>query len=449
MNAPLSQTQSDNRSGEVISLDSFTRNLRTIGWVGVTVFLGGALLWSATTHLDAAAVAAGTVAVESNRKSIQHFEGGIIKIIHVREGDTVIAGQLLVTLDDTGAGASLEVLQGQYDGTLAMQARLRAERDGNKSIVFPPELQRRAADDNIRALMRTQNDVMESRRSLLGDQVELLQRKHAGEKNKISGYKRLIAANRRELSVLNEEIDGMAGAVSSGAIARTTLLALKRQVAASEAQIAQNETQLAETRKALSEVSSQLQNPGAQIRNEVTTQLQEVEERLGALREKILSARDVLTRTHIRAPQAGTIVGLNVHTTGGVIQPGQQLMDLVPDDDRLVIESRVDPKDMASVYKGMPARVMVTAFNPRTTPPLEGKVVSVSADRIVDPVTGAPYFEVRVEPDANTPDQDTFYRTRLMPGMTAQVFLLKESRTVLDYALEPLLRAFAVAGRED
>ncbi len=431
------------------NLDAHTRSWRRTGWLLIVVFIGGGMLWAASTRLDAAAVGLGTVAVESNRKSIQHLEGGIIKEIHVREGDVVSAGQLLVTLDDTSAAATVELLQSQLDATLALQARLRAERDGSGNIEFPQFLLDRSDDPKVRGLLDMQMDVFESRRDYMADQVELLRRTREGERRKIEGYRKQIAANQSELNLLTDELAEMESAVRDGVVARTKYLAMKRKAASISAELAQNEAQLDETRKALAEVESQLKLPAAQKRSEVSTQLQAVEDRLSTNTERLMSERDILARTRIRAPQGGTIVDVQVHTAGGVIQPGQRLMDLVPEDDRLVIETRVDPKDMASVYKGMPARVMVSAFNPRTTPALEGKVVSVSADRIVDPATGISYFEARIVPDAMPVDGDAaFDLSRLMPGMQAQVFLLKEKRTVLDYIFEPLYRNVVGAGRE-
>jgi HlyD family type I secretion membrane fusion protein len=429
------------------ALDDATRRLRRAGWGGIVVFLGGITAWAMTTRLDAAAVAEGTVAVESNRKNIQHLEGGIVRTIHVEEGERVRAGQLLVTLDETGARAALDLLEGQMDATLALQARLRAERDGLDAIPFPDTIMSRRDDPAIRALIRTQQDVLESRRAWLADQEDLNKRTRIGEERKIEGYKRQIEANRRELALLDEEIAQQSEAVRKGVIARATHLALQRKAAAVSAEIAQNEARLEETRKALSEARSQRRLPATQNRNEVTEKLQDVEERLAGLREKVLAERDVLARTRVRAPRDGIIVDMQVHTAGGVVHPGERLMDLVPDGDTLIVDARIAPKDMAAVYKGMPARVMVTAFNPRTTPAFEGRVVSVSADRIEDPATGRAYFSARVAPEKGGGwlDRDA---ARLMPGMTAQVFLVKEPRTVLDYMLEPLLRAATAAGRE-
>ncbi|MCP5367899.1 MAG: HlyD family efflux transporter periplasmic adaptor subunit [Hyphomicrobiales bacterium] len=173
--------------------------------------------------------------------------------------------------------------------------------------------------------------------------------------------------------------------------------------------------------------------------------MQQVVARIGDLDDKILAARDILTRTEVRAPQSGLVLDLQFHTAGGVVQPGQKIMDLVPDKDRLVVDLRVAPKDIDAVYKGMPARARLTAFSARTTAPLEGKVTAVSADRVVDPATGTAYFTARMAPRADVPGLDP---AKLSPGMQAEVFLVTSQRTVLDFMLEPVTRSFQRAGRE-
>ena len=195
----------------------------------------------------------------------------------------------------------------------------------------------------------------------------------------------------------------------------------------------------------IGEVNLQVTLPQSRSRAKVTEQLDGIIARLADLDDKILAARDVLSRTAVLAPANGRVLDLRVHTAGAVMQPGERLLDLVPEGDRLVLDVRVSPKDIDTVYQGMPARARMSAFNARSEPPLTGTIVTVSADRVVDPITGQPYFTARLVPD--TEDQD-FDLKRLMPGMQAEVYLVTGERSALDYILEPVTRTLRRAGRE-
>jgi HlyD family type I secretion membrane fusion protein len=233
--------------------------------------------------------------------------------------------------------------------------------------------------------------------------------------------------------------------VARGVVSKAVLLALKGKKAGITGKIGDLQAQVARAQEGISEVKLQLKMPGSRDHNEVTEQIQKVEGDIADLRDKIHAAEDVLRRTEVVAPRAGTVVDLQVHTVGGVVQPGQTLLDLVPDLDRLIVDVRIDPRDIDVVYPAMPAQVRLTAFNARTTPMLSGTVTSVSADRMIDQVTGIPYFTARVVLDADDIDFDL---KRLKAGMQAEVFLVTAERTALDYLIEPLVRRFARAGRE-
>jgi len=245
--------------------------------------------------------------------------------------------------------------------------------------------------------------------------------------------------------LLEDEIATVGTMLEKGVASKSLLLALKRQAADMAGEIGDNRARVSRAERSIMEVKLQLTIPKTEHRNEVATALQDVQGNIADLKEKIYAAEDVVRRTSVRAPQSGTVVDLQVHTAGGVVQPGETLLDIVPDQDRLIIDVRVDPQDIDTVYEGMPARVRLTAFNARTTPLLEGSVTSVSADRMTDPVTGQSYFTARVVPAAGTQGFDV---STLKPGMQAEVFLVTAERTALDYLLEPITRSFARAGRE-
>jgi len=415
------------------------------GWAIIAMFIGGSVVWAGNARLDGAAIASGVVMVETKRKTIQHLEGGIIKEISVSEGDKVKAGQVLVRFDDTHPKAALDLLRGRLVAALALEARLVAERDGTKEIEFPDEIVQKADDPKVSKMMMGEIDVIKARRSHISGQESVLRERIDKSHREITGLRAQITSSREQLSLIEEEIQPVEEMVARGVVSRAVLLALKRKKASISGDIGELQAKVARAQEGISEIKLQLKMPESRDHNQVTEQLQKVQGDIADLRDKIHAAEDVLRRTEVIAPRAGTVVDLQVHTQNGVVQPGQTLLDLVPDLDRLIVDVRVDPKDIDVVYPAMPAQVRLTAFNARTTPMLSGKVSSVSADRMTDEVTGIPYFTARVILDADTVD---FELSRLKAGMQAEVFLVTAERTALDYMIEPLVRSFARAGRE-
>jgi HlyD family type I secretion membrane fusion protein len=427
------------------SLSAALAPWRRLGWAIVMAGLGGALLWAATAPLDGAAVASGVVAVESKRKTIQHLEGGIIREIVAAEGARVAAGDVLIRFDGTQPRATLALLHGRLAAALALRARLVAERDGRDEIDFPDELMAQASDPAIARIMVGEVDVMNARRSRIQGQESVLRERIDKQHQEIAGLRAKIAASRQQLALLDEEIGPHEEMAARGVISRSSLLALKGKRADLVGSIGDYQAQIARAEDGISEVQLQLKMPRTTDHNQVTEDLQTVQADIADLRDKIGAAEDVLRRTEVVAPVSGTVVDLQVHTEGGVVQPGQRLLDVVPDRDRLVVDVRVDPRDIDVVYPGMPAQVRLTAFNARTTPTVPGTLNAVSADRMSDEVTGAPYFSAQVVLDEARSALDP---RRLKAGMQAEVFLVTSERSALDYLVEPLIRSFNRAGRE-
>ncbi len=448
--APSNGTAAVDRTQRLIipadtGLNLVLRPWRALGWGIITFFIVGSGVWAANTQLDAAAIAHGTVGVETSRKTIQHLEGGIIKEILVSEGDRVEAGQVLVKFDDTYTQGNLDMLNGRYVTAMALQARLVAERDGAKEIEFPDELLKRADNPKVGKIITGEIDIFNSRDGRIRNQESILRQRVEKHRREITGLRSQVTAGRRQLELMEEEIATLDDLFRKGVVSKTRLLAMQRQSAAISGEVGDYLAQIARAEKSINEVKLQLTSPRSKHLNQVTEQLQLVQGEITGLREKIHAADDVGRRTSVTAPQSGRVVALQVHTAGGVVQPGQALMDLVPEEDRLVIDVRVDPTDIDAVYAGMTARVRLTAFSVRTTPMLNGKVTSVSADRVSDPVTGEAYFTARVVPAGNI---QAFDLSALKAGMQAEVFLVTAERTALDYMVEPLVRSFSRAGRE-
>jgi HlyD family type I secretion membrane fusion protein len=430
-------------------IDAQITRLHRVGWALVAVFLVGGGIWAATARLEGAAIALGTVGVESNRKSVAHLEGGIVRDILVSEGERVVKGQPLVRLDDTMARATLDLLSARRDGLLAKRARLISERGGENSVVFPSELLDRAGNAAVADLMDGEMRVLDSRRDNLERQDAVLKERLSKHQQEIHGLNAKLKAARASLVLLREERQMMSSLFKKGLMTKDRLLAIKRRAVQAEGEIGDIQARIARTGEAKGEIEMQRVLNRDTHAKQVIQDLQDTQERLAEVTEKVRAARDILARTDIRAPASGVVVGLAVHTTGGVIKPGQPVLDLVPDADRTVVDLRIDPKDVDAVYPGMSARVRLTAFNARTTPMITGRVTRVSADRMVDPQTGATYFTGRVVPeDAVWREDKERGVPALRPGMQAEVFLVTAERSVLDYLLDPLVRAVDRAGRE-
>ncbi len=416
------------------------------GTVIILLFFAAFGGWAAFAPLKSAAIAPGVVAVESNRKTIKHLEGGIVAEIHVREGDAVTTGQTLLRLDDTQARVTLERLNGRMVANRALEARLLAERDGKNDIAFPKNLTAVDAAAMNAEVLSGQLSIFKSRRNGLAGQKRIIQQQTAQLSEEISGLRGQIAAENTQIELIQTEIKDVQVLVDKGLAKRSRLLALQRRRAEIKGTRSRNVAAVARAKQQIAETKLRASELGTQMMNQVVEELRAVQTELFDLDERIRSAKDVLSRTKIIAPLDGTIVSLQIHTPGGVIGPGEALMDLVPSGGGMVIESQVDPNDIDVVHAGLPAQVRLTAFNQRNLSPIEGKVLTVSADRLTDERTGVPYFLARV---VLVEDLSKDLAVALYPGMQAEVMIVTGERTMLDYIFRPLSQSLGRAFRED
>lgn len=406
------------------------------------LFLGGFMAWAALAPLESAAIAPGTLGVSGERKTVQHLEGGIVAGIAVAEGDAVAAGQTLIVLDDTQPRAALARLESERRSTEALEARLVAERDGLDAIAWPKRL-RASADDGVLA---TQERIFAARKASFDNEIAILDQRVAQIREQAAGYEGHIAAQDREIALLSEEAGTVRSLVEKGLVPKPRLFALEREEAEVTGARARNRAQVARLEQAVGETRLRIVHLGNARMTDVTTELREVESRLADLNERLTAARDVLARTRVAAPVAGTVVGLGVFTRGAVIAPGQELMDIVPAGERLVVEARVVATDIDLLAVGLSAQVRLTAFSLLTTPPLDGHVTQVSADAFVDERTGASWYEARV---ALVADQPALEGLQLVPGMPAEVMIVTGVSTPLEYLLKPVLASMDRALREN
>lgn len=423
------------------------RTVVAIGAAIVVVFFGIFGVWAAVAPLKTAAIAPGEVTVESKRKTVQHFEGGIVSEILVRDGDAVTPGQVLVRLERTQAQAVLSLVEGRHLAARALASRLVAERDGASEITFPAELNARAEDPAYRAAMDGQRRIFTARRDALSSKVALLKKRDSQVRIEIKGLRAQLKADDRQLALIEEELSGIRSLVKRGLVAKPRLLALERRAAEIGGSRGRNLAAISRAQQSMGETRLKIEEVKAARINDVVRELRDVEAQLDDLGERLSASGDVLSRTEIRAPIAGTVVGLKIATTGGVIGAGESIMDIVPADDRLIVEAKVSPQDIDVVRPGLPAQVRFTALSQRNSAPVDGDVVSVSADRLADQFTPEGYYLARV---ALMPDVGkSLGGVALQPGMQAEVMIVTGANTALGYFMKPVANSFNRAFREE
>ncbi|MDX8434603.1 HlyD family type I secretion periplasmic adaptor subunit [Mesorhizobium abyssinicae] len=430
------------------ALEPVPLRLAGLKWTGFGImflFFGVAGGWAALAPLDSAAVAPGVIKVAGDRKLIQHLEGGIIAELNAANGDIVKAGKVLLRLDDTQAKAQLDLVQNRIATREALAARLRAERDGKAEIEFDPTLLANpttAARDAVAA----QRDVFAAKHHNLEDERGILaQRRHQTEEE-ITGLQALVATEDRQIEALEAETKDLEGLLKKGLTTRERNLSLRQQQREIEGERATNVAAIARAKSAMAEIDMQTLNLNTVRLNEAVEELSKVEAELFDLRQGERSARDVLARTNVVAPVDGIVMDLKVHTAGGVVKPGETLMTVVPLGQQLVVEAMVKPEDVETIAPGQPARVSFPAFARYNLPPLDGVVEIVSADRMMEERSGAPYFAATVLIDRN--ELAKLEGRKLLPGMSSEAMIRTGARTVLSYIAEPITQNFRRAMRE-
>jgi membrane fusion protein, type I secretion system len=410
--------------------------------VTVTFFVLGA--WSAIAKLDSAVVASGVVAVESNRKTVQHLEGGIINEILVREGQRAKQGDILFRIDPTQAQANFDLQQNQLYAALAQEARLVAEREGATEVTSPEELQEVRVHPTVARALADQIKEFHERRASLSGQMDLLEAKVGQYKIEIEGLIVQQKATETQLRWIVEELADLRSLLDRNLVQKSRVLALEREKSRLEGVIGRSTADQAKAQNGIGEAQLQIRQLRQKFLEEVSGQILEVRQKIADLREKVRVAKDVFRRLVIAAPVSGTVQNLKFFTVGGVIKAGEPLLEIVPERDRFIVQAHVSPHDTESLIPGMRAEIRFTAFRTNVLPLIMGHVESVSRDRLIDETTRQPYFLAQIIVE----DVPREVRERLVAGMPADVLLPTGERTVLDYLVRPLKDRINSALRE-
>ncbi|MBX9741705.1 MAG: HlyD family type I secretion periplasmic adaptor subunit [Beijerinckiaceae bacterium] len=402
--------------------------------------------WAATTELAGAVIAGGSLVVDSAVKKVQHPTGGVLAELNVRDGADVRAGDVLGRLDDTITRANLAVLMRSMDEFMARQARLKAEQDGRSLVRFPDELTSRRQETSVQSLLAEEQRLFDLRVTARQGQKAQLRERIEQLREQVMGMGDQIRAKEREIALLGEELVGVRELWKKNLVQINRVTALERDAARLDGERGALVSAVAQTKGRVTETELQILQIDQDLRTEVGRDLAEIRGKLSELTEKRVAAEDQLRRVDIRAPLDGVVHQLSIHTVGGVIGAGEQLMLIVPKSEALAIEAKIAPQDIDQVRAGNKAVLRFSAFNQGTTPELEGEVSLVSADTTADVKTGATYYTVRITP---APGQlARLNGLKLVAGMPVESFIQTGNRTVLSYLIRPLEDQVARAWRE-
>jgi HlyD family type I secretion membrane fusion protein len=421
-------------------------SLFSTGAAAIAVCLGGFGAWAALAPLSSAAMAPGIVRVETERKTVQHLEGGIIAELLVREGDHVTGGQVLVRLDDLEARALHDLLKAQQTALAAQQARLIAERDNRAVLIFPEGLVAQLSSGKVAEIIGGQERIFASGREALQGEIDVLHQRIAQLHAQIDALKAQWASGVDQLALINEEVMSVRTLVEKGLERKPRLLALERNAAYLAGQQGEYAGRIAEAKEAIASAELEILNARRTRVEKAALELREVETQLAQVDERLAEASVKLGRRDVLAPQTGTVLHLRYHTIGGVVPPGNDILDIVPADEKLVVEARVSPNDIDVVHGGLPAKLVLTAYKSRTTPHIDGRVAQVSADALHDERTGETYYVARVE--ADTHQLAHLDAVKLTPGMPVETIIHTGNHTFWTYLIQPLTDSFRRAFRE-
>jgi protease secretion system membrane fusion protein len=421
-----------------LEVNTDARAFSRVGWLIVLLGLGGFLLWGLFAPLDKGVPLSGTVAKESNRKAIQHQTGGTVKEILVKDGDVVKAGQVLVRMNGVLVKSVYETSEAQYLAARANEARLTAERDGLKKIMFPAEMEQRKNEPRVADLMMLQNQLFTSRQMSLQNELGSLDENIAGLKEQIKSLEESRDSKKVQMGYLKEQLDGMRDLAKDGYVARNRLLDLERTYAQLSGAMSEDIGNIARARRQVLEVSLRKAQRAQDYQKEVRTQLSDVEKEAEALAARMEGQKYEVDNVEVKSPVGGTVTSLAVFTQGGVVQPGFKMMEIVPTNDPLVIEGNLAVNLVDRVHPGLKTELIFSAFNVNKTPHIEGEVEQVAADRSLDERTGAPYYKVRVKVTPAGQKKIAEHHLDVRPGMPVELFVKTGERTPLNYLLKPI-----------
>lgn len=427
------------------------------GFALVLVVFGGFGAWASLAPLTSAALAPGVITVEHYRKTVQHLEGGIIRTLDVQDGDSVQHGQVIATIDDTQPRAQLEVLRGQFYIRIAQEARLAAQRDGVPVVQYPQDLLAHRQDPRVQDAMRLQDQTLTARRAANDGERAVYRRQIEQLRVKVEGLRAQKRSRDRLIESYQGDLADFKSLLKEGFTEKQKVEEMDRALAQNEGQRGELLSDMAASELHIAEIELKILQLHKDLQREVAKELRDVQDELFQLREKVQSLESTVNRSVIKAPVSGMVLGLAVHTIGAVLPPGGRLLDIVPQDQKLIIEAQVAPIDIDRVKVGQVAEVRFSSFKTRDVSTIEGTLISLSADRIVESSkdnkenrsSEPAYYLARVAVSPDGLEALSAADLELVPGMPAEVLINTGARTLVQYLMKPLTDTFKRALIED
>lgn len=430
-----------------------------IGIWAVLTLLFISVIWGLFMKIDSAAIAMGTVVVDSNRKTVQHFEGGIIDDIFVDEGDYVKQNQVLIKLNETSSKAGLEVLKKQMFALQVAKKRLEAERDRditksdnsdkeNQNLLdFSDKIFETNNDPELNKTLEGEQKLFDTRNKTIDSQIDVLQQRIKQYDRQIDGLRAQEKSISNRIVMARNELESSKQLYQRNIISETDYLEIGKQVEELEGNKGEYVSNIAKTKQAIGETEMEIINTKTEWLNSIVKDLQDTQNRINDIQERLTASSDVVARTNIIAPQDGIITNLRFHTKGGVIPANAPILDIIPQNDKLVAEVRINPKDIDVAHDGLKAKIRLLAYRQREVPLLHAKVVTVSADVFQDESNKAYFYKAKVE--VNSDELNKLKDVKLYPGMPVEVFIVTGSRTFFQYLFTPISDSMRKAFREE
>ena len=418
-----------------------------IGLIVSLLLFGTSFIWSITAKISSASIANGKIVLNSNKKKIQHLEGGIIDEIFVSDGQIVEKGQKLIKLNEAFAKTSQEVLEKQLFSLKASKIRLEAERLHEKNPDFSSLQHKYMNDPEIMKILEGEKNLFLIRKKSLQERIDIFGQKVGQLKNEANGLISQKKSISERINLTTNERSSLYKLYKEGIISKSRYFELKKQISELKGSRGEYLANISKTKQKINEAELEIINIKTENTNQVTKELQEIQTKIADLEEKTNSSSDILQRTLITAPQGGIVNGLKFHTKGGVIAPGGEVMEIIPQDDELISEVKVNPEDIDVVKVGLEAKVRLSAYKSKKVPMLNGVVINVSGDSIQDQMNGTSYFLAKIKIDAV--ELKKVEGIKLYPGMPVESYILTGQRTFLQYIFDPISLSMYNAFREE
>ena len=407
------------------------------GWALLVVGFGGFLAWALLAPLDAGITAAGTVVVSGNRKAVQPLVPGKIVAILAKDGDQVTAGQVLVRFDDTQSRSQLDIAKGQWFTSLATEARLTAERTGSGAPEFSEVLKNESADPRALAAMLLQGQLFSTRRKSLSTELAAMRENMSGLELQMQGAEASMRAKEDQLGVLREQLKNLRNLADDGFMPRIRVQDQERTTSAMSGAIAEDTGSIGRSRQSIAEIKIRMISREQDVRKEVEAQLSDIQRDASSLSSRLQGLQFDVLNTEVKSPASGLVMGVAVHTIGGVVAAGTPMMEIVPRDEVLKIEAQIPPHLIDKIKPGLPVDILFTAFNQASTPKIAGNLTQVSADVLMDPKTNMPFFKASI--DVTPEGMVNLRKNEIRAGMPAEIFVRSGERTAMNYLLKPLM----------